>query len=844
MRKLITIFIFALVYLTVNTYSADYWKKIDGPYGGYVNSIEFDTQTGDIFIATSNQGAFQQKNGSNKWISLNDNILKYNSTVNKIFVDNSGFLLALTDSLGILKRGTDKVWVPKNTGLNPTVSFKTIVKIKDNVFVAGSLGMAIYRTTNGGDNWSNYNSGLMPEENIYSLCLVKNILFAGTDRGIFKSSDEGKKWLKVNEEIFKTNDIIFDEVNNEVLAATSKGVYRSRDFGINWNFINNGLEGEINVNSITTKGDSIFIGTNDKGILATKSDDINWKRLPEEQEVEYVQVLKSFGSNLFIGSSRAFFRLSDGELSRDVEGINIYNVNAFIENDNILFTATDNGIFQSSNFGYSWSALNKGLQLGAKVTTIIATKQNELIAGTDKGIFHLDKNENRWIKYNNEELNNETINVMVIDSFGTVYTGTASKGVWKTSENRWLQMNGGDIEKQEVLSLIVVDSNYIYAGTSRNGLYRKAPFDEWRPVTISGFGITNVSSLEYVITSPQDEISKARIILAGTNVGVFRSRDNGFIWAKTNGTLSSQVISMATINGDTVFAGLKNVPGIYRTLNSGDSWSNLIDLSGINKYKITNFYNSQSGFIFAGTKEGGCYRSVATYKDLNPQKPILKIIGTKEFCEGEFCVLDAGSDYNQYLWSNGSKSRYDTIWNQGKYWVKVWNEYGLTNISDTITIKVEPKPEKPNVLFNGDILFCPSDAARYVWYLNDKEIIGAKQKIFKPTESGWYKCQIFTSLNCNNVSDAVRVELVGIEDFNTSKINVYPVPTDGILNIKFNNNNEKYNIKILNTLGIELKSLEANESQINLNVNEFPTGIYFINISVGNLNYLTKFIKK
>ncbi|ROL61222.1 T9SS C-terminal target domain-containing protein, partial [Bacteroidetes/Chlorobi group bacterium ChocPot_Mid] len=212
--------------------------------------------------------------------------------------------------------------------------------------------------------------------------------------------------------------------------------------------------------------------------------------------------------------------------------------------------------------------------------------------------------------------------------------------------------------------------------------------------------------------------------------------------------------------------------------------------------------------------------------------------------EGEFCVLDAGSDYSQYLWSNGSKSRYDTIWNQGNYWVKVWNEYGLTNISDTITIKVEPKPEKPNVLFNGDILFCPSDAARYVWYLNDKEIIGAKQKIFKPTESGWYKCQIFTSLNCNNVSEAVRVELVGIEDFNPSKLNVYPVPTDGILNINFNNNHEEYKIKILNTLGLELMSMEANESQINLNVNEFPTGIYLINISVGNLNYFTKFIKK
>ncbi|MFH1052485.1 MAG: T9SS type A sorting domain-containing protein [bacterium] len=827
-----------------NIYAADYWKKTDGPFGASISCISADENSGDLYISTLTSGVYRKQNNEEKWTSLNDNILKFNSRVNSIYLNNNGDLFALTDSLGILRRKENGNWTSIGIGLSEHLSFKTILKIKDNTFIVGSLGKAIFRSTNGGENWSNYNTGLLPEENINTLSLVKNIVFAGTDRGIFKSSDEGKKWLKINDETGKVNKLFFDEASNELFAVTSKGVFISKDFGINWQWANTGLNEETSVMYIEKFEDKLYISTLTEGLKFSSIDDINWQNVPDNIDAQYVQTMKSFNAQLFFGTTRAFFKFENNELLRSVEGLAIQNVNGFVEIGNVLYSATDIGIYKSSNFGLSWEANNKGLEAVTKITCLISTNDEGIIAGTEKGLYYLENATSTWQKFSNPELNNEKINTLVIDSTGTVYAGTVSKGIWKTSEDRWLQMNGGDIEKQEILSMIVVDSNYIYAGTKENGLYRKAPFDEWRKITTIDIGINNVSSLEF-----KDE---DRMILAATNIGVYRSRDNGVLWAKSMGTLTSQVTSLISLEKDTVFAGLKNVPGIYRTIDNGDTWSGLYDQSGISKYKVTNFFVSKSGFVFAGTKEGGCYRSTGTYKDLKPQPPVLTLIGKNEFCEGEFCVLDAGGGFEKYLWSDGSKARFDTIWSKGYYWVKVQNNFGFEAVSDTVSINVESKPAKPNLLYNGDVLFCPSDAAIYVWYLNDEIIEGASQKTYKPLENGWYKCEIFTELNCSNISEAVRVELTDVNDYYSGYVSVYPNPAGDYTNIDLSlvttdiESIENISFSILNLMGTEMLNTQVKlgvNQTFKLNLEALSKGMYIIHCKLPNNSYYFKLIK-
>ncbi len=109
--------------------------------------------------------------------------------------------------------------------------------------------------------------------------------------------------------------------------------------------------------------------------------------------------------------------------------------------------------------------------------------------------------------------------------------------------------------------------------------------------------------------------------------------------------------------------------------------SNLIDSiiiqypSGV-KDKYTNVVaNTHNHFI-----EGETQSNTITYNT------------SLTFCEGDSIVLDAG-DFSSYLWSNGSNTRYLTVFQSGLYWVDVSAQGGLLIYSDTLTIEVSNTPQ-------------------------------------------------------------------------------------------------------------------------------------------------------
>src|SRR5207247_7421885 len=64
---------------------------------------------------------------------------------------------------------------------------------------AATTGGHVYRTTNGGTNWTDLNAGL-PHLTINDLLLdpdIANTVYAATDVGVYRSVDGGQSWLPV-----------------------------------------------------------------------------------------------------------------------------------------------------------------------------------------------------------------------------------------------------------------------------------------------------------------------------------------------------------------------------------------------------------------------------------------------------------------------------------------------------------------------------------------------------------------------------------------------------------------------------------------------------------------------
>lgn len=87
--------------------------------------------------------------------------------------------------------------------------------------------------------------------------------------------------------------------------------------------------------------------------------------------------------------------------------------------------------------------------------------------------------------------------------------------------------------------------------------------------------------------------------------------------------------------------------------------------------------------------------------------------------------------------------------------------------------------------------------------------------------------------------------LLSVDDFNASSFNVYPNPTNSILNIELNSSHTNLTYQIFDILGkqITTETLEAgNLSQID--VSNWNSGLYLIKISTGDKTETKRFVKQ
>ncbi|MGV0753275.1 T9SS type A sorting domain-containing protein [Empedobacter brevis] len=85
------------------------------------------------------------------------------------------------------------------------------------------------------------------------------------------------------------------------------------------------------------------------------------------------------------------------------------------------------------------------------------------------------------------------------------------------------------------------------------------------------------------------------------------------------------------------------------------------------------------------------------------------------------------------------------------------------------------------------------------------------------------------------------------EDNNNNSIQnieVFPIPTNDYLNVIINQKFQLAKIKIFDMAGRNMLNIEKKDRHLVLNISNFPSGIYLLNIEYENESYSTKIIKK
>jgi photosystem II stability/assembly factor-like uncharacterized protein len=155
-----------------------------------------------------------------------------------------------------------------------------MVVLPDGVIYVAAMEGGIFKTSNYGADWSKLNKGLESLK-VQTIARMENgFLFAGTyGNGIYMSTDDGENWARTDEG-FRYDNITEIEIlkySGFILAATNGGgFYSSRDTAKTWRKASTGLDNMfINDLVLGPMGNKIYAATNGSGLMYT-GDGVTW----------------------------------------------------------------------------------------------------------------------------------------------------------------------------------------------------------------------------------------------------------------------------------------------------------------------------------------------------------------------------------------------------------------------------------------------------------------------------------------------------------------------------------------------------------------------------------------
>ncbi len=390
-----------------------------------------------------------------------------------------------------------------------------------NIIYAGS-DVAIYRSEDGGSNWALMAGGLQswgpPGVGagwpIDMQCDPRNPdrVFANNyGGGNFLSEDGGKTWKNASTgysgaQIIGVAVDPFDPAR--VFAAGRSGVWYSNDGGLTWHGIHNpgehqplagGEWGGVAFDPV--RKDHIILG-GQHGFLEWVSDENRWAHhipppnyFPETSEIEFApsdpKIVYSVSANHnsmvhadVYESGKGIVVSRDGGSSwSDITGAQfndaiLTDVSVDYTNANIVYVASQIGLFKSKDGGGSWDSLT-GLSQGQPVRTVAVSpgNPNKLIAGVQyQGLFTSEDGGDTWRQLAAGLEPNGIHRDIVFDRTNpnVVYVGDITSGIYQSTDagESWIKITQG-LSNRAVTSLsISSDGQHLYAGTSGGGVFR------------------------------------------------------------------------------------------------------------------------------------------------------------------------------------------------------------------------------------------------------------------------------------------------------------------------------------------------------------------------------------
>ncbi len=347
-------------------------------------------------------------------------------------------------------------------------------------------------------------------------------IFLGTDYGLYSSTDEGSTWMDIEDpgmNINYSSDIIF---KNDTIIFYSEGnkIFRSYDDGQNWTLINYSFQqGPVNSIYLDDEGD-LYAGGGFAELYKSTDNGGSWETLT-----------------------------SDNEFT------------ALCKDSSYFYGGTNQGIFRSTDGGYTWYGYSYGL-FHNSLTSIISYRRNIFACTYGGGAYLLNGNNNQW-EFRSTGMDAAWISALIIDSENNVFAGTYGRGIQRQTNNNlfnWQSANSG-VNSSEIESFAISKYDTIYCG-ARYGSFKS---------TDRGHTWTDMNSPCYNDLNTEICVNSLGSVFIGGSCGVFRTTDNGNSWDLMNSNTWSNIYGI-TAHSSQPNVYVSDEHDFYRTTDNGTTW--------------------------------------------------------------------------------------------------------------------------------------------------------------------------------------------------------------------------------------------------------------------------------
>lgn len=517
-----------------------------------------------------------------------------------------------------------------------------------NVMFAGTFDGGVFTASTSDGRWVESNSGLPQGVTVFSLLVTpngtnSNKVFAGTDVGMYISTNNGTSWVKSNtgmtDTSIITSIITYQDASGGtiIFAGSVDGLYKSTNDGQNWSAIQNSVLEYSGVTYLTYHKDApgknhLFAATWGYGIAKSTDDGVTWKVVDNGMTQSDFNFVYSFplnagGNKIIAGADEGLFQSTDnGDSWTEIktispEGLTVYSIT--LSADHKLYVGTNVGVYVSPDEGGNWNVVNdnnRGWSIYSLASFTEGTANYVLAGMNGNGVVVTTNSGANWA-FLNSGLKN--MNVTAMTAINTpagpyVLAGLLENRVVLTTNNgsEWNDVFKWGI-KGPLYSSFAIDQvgtgpANIYAGSLLNGIFFSSDFGAtW---TSKSIGISGQLILSMAISGSG---TANKFIYAGTAYGVYASSDNGDNWYSSSVGMpdSLQIAALAVApngsGGSNIFAGTFG-RGIYISKTNGALWTKISSGAVDTAQVLSLAVNSAGTTIFVSTYNQEIYKSTNT----------------------------------------------------------------------------------------------------------------------------------------------------------------------------------------------------------------------------------------